>query len=138
MLAKRNERGSPVSAFALTVGVVATPGAWLAQTTIGETIIAQWCFPHNVQLRIPLATTVAWSVVGMSAMWFLVGLFGTWLALRNWRLLRHVRQAHAPEETDSKIEGEAFVARVGLMSSGLFLFALVATDVATSLVSACR
>jgi hypothetical protein len=138
MLAKRDEGGSPVSAFALTVGVLATPGAWLAQTTIGETLIAEWCFPHNVQLRIPLAPTVAWSMVGMSALWLVVGICGTWLALRNWRLLRHARQAHPPERTDTKVEGEAFVARVGLMSSGLFLFALVATDVATSLVSACR
>ncbi|PMS15306.1 hypothetical protein C0Z18_27890 [Trinickia dabaoshanensis] len=137
MLAKRAEGGSPVSAFALTMGALAAPGAWLAQTTIGETIVAQWCFPHDVQLRIPLGSRVAWSVVGMSAMWLLVGLVGTWLAWRNWRLLHHARKVR-PESTDTKVEGEAFVARVALMASGLFLFALVATDVATSLVSACR
>jgi len=67
----------------------------------------------------------------------IAGLCGTLLAWRNWRRLTQARRRQTPESTDTKVEGEAFVARVGLMASVLFLFALVATNIATGLVSAC-
>lgn len=137
MQANRVRRGEPVSKLTLTIGVLATPAAWLLQICAGEALIAQTCFPHDVPLRVPLAPAVGWGVAGMSGVTLAVGVFGTWLAWRNWRRLTHARRRQAPETADTRLEGEAFVARVGLMASVLFLFALVATDVATGLVKAC-
>jgi hypothetical protein len=131
------ETGDPVSKLALIIGVLAAPAAWLLQTCAGETLIAHTCFPHDVPLRVPLDPAIRWGVTGLGGLMLIVGLFGTWLAWRNWRRLTHARQAHKAEPTDTKVEGEAFVARVGLMASVLFTFALIATDVATGLVSAC-
>jgi hypothetical protein len=135
--ASRAECGDPVSKLALTAGVLATPAAWLLQTCAGETLIAHSCFPHNVPLRLPLDPAVRWGVTGLAGFTLIVGVLGTWLAWRNWRRLARARRVGTPEATDTKLEGEAFVARVGFMASVLFLFALVATDVATGLVSAC-
>jgi hypothetical protein len=129
--------GSPVSVPLLTIGVLATPAAWVLQICAGETLIAHTCFPHDVALRIPLAPAIGWGVVGLSCLTLVVGMLGTTLAWRNWRRLKRAEQRQTAESPDTKVEGEAFVARVGLMASGLFLFALVATDVATGLVSAC-
>jgi hypothetical protein len=67
-----------------------------------------------------------------------VGVAGTALAWWNWRRLKRAAHRQPSESPDTRVEGQAFVARVGLMASGLFLFALVATDVATGLVSACK
>lgn len=129
--------GEPVSVSMLTIGVLAAPAAWLLQICAGEAIVAHACYPHDVPLRIPLSSAIGWGVVGMSGATLLVGALGTWLAWRNWRRLNRAGRRQTPESIDTKVEGEAFVARVGLMASGLFLFALVATDVATGLVSAC-
>ena len=137
METKPAEGRSPVSVPLLTIGAVATPAAWLLQICAGETLIAHACFPHDMPLHMPLASSVGWGVVGMSALLFIVGLCGTGLALRNWRRLKRSERRQTPESEDPKVDGEAFVARMGLMASGLFLFALVATDVATGLVSAC-
>jgi hypothetical protein len=129
--------GEPVSVPALTIGVLATPAAWLFQICAGETAVSYACYPHNMPLQIPLAPAVGWGVVGMSGAMLLVGLLGTGLAWRNWRRLTQARRRQTSGSADTKVEGEAFVARVGLMASVLFLFALVATDIATALVSAC-
>ncbi len=137
MQANRVHLDAPVSAFSLTVGVLATPAAWLLQICAGETLVAYSCFPHDMPLRIRLDPAVRWSVIGISAAMLVVGMLGTWLAWRNWRLLRQTRRRRTAEATETKVEGEAFVARVGFMASVLFLFALVATDIATGLVSAC-
>jgi hypothetical protein len=134
---KSAEAGNPVSKLTLTLGVLAAPAAWLLQICAGETLIAHTCFPHDVPLRVPLDPAIRWGVTGLSGVTLLVGLVGTWLAWRNWRRLTRARRAQKAESTDTKVEGEAFVARVGLMASVLFAFALVATDVATGLVSAC-
>lgn len=137
MQANRADFGQPVSKLVLTVGVLATPAAWLLLICAGETVIAHACFPHNVPLRVPLAPAVHWGVVGLGGLTLIAGVFGTLLAWRNWRRLTQARRRQTPESTDTKVEGEAFVARVGLMASVLFLFALVATNIATGLVSAC-
>ncbi|HEX7682997.1 MAG TPA: hypothetical protein VF446_05585 [Trinickia sp.] len=137
MQANRAPVDAPISALALTVGVLAAPAAWLLQICAGETLVAHACFPHDMPLRIPLDPAVRWSVIGISAAMLVVGLLGTWLAWRNWRLLTQTRRRRTAESTETKVEGEAFVARVGFMASVLFLFALVATDIATGLVSAC-
>ncbi|CAB3716642.1 hypothetical protein [Trinickia soli] len=137
MQANRALSGEPVSTLILTIGVLATPAAWVLQICAGEALIARACFPHDVPLRVPLAPAVRWGVVGMSGLMLAIGMFGTWLAWRNWRRLTQARRSQTPETIDKKVEGEAFVARLGLMASVLFLFALVATDVATALVKAC-
>ena len=137
MQANRTGGGEPVSVLMLTIGVLAAPAAWLLQICAGETLVAHTCFPHNVPLHIPLASAIGWSVTGLSGAMLIVGALGTWLAWRNWRRLKRAGRRRSPESIDTTVEGEAFVARVGLMASGLFLFALVATDVATGLVSAC-
>ena len=137
MQANRAGHGEPISVLALTIGVLATPAAWLFQICAGEALIAHTCFPHDVPLRSPLAPAIGWGVAGLSGVMLIVGAFGTWLAWRNWRQLARARRRQTPESTDTKVEGEAFVARVGLMASVLFLFALVATDIATGLVSGC-
>ena len=137
MEANRAERGAPVSVLMLTIGVLAAPAAWLLQICAGETMVAHTCFPHDVPLRIPISSTVGWAVAGLSGLTLIVGVLGTWLAWHNWRRLKRAGSRQTPESIDTKVEGEVFVARVGLMASGLFLFALVATDVASGLVSAC-
>lgn len=137
METNRTGYGAPVSVPMLTLGVLAAPAAWLLQICAGETLVAHTCFPHNVPLRMPLTSAIGWSVAGMSGAMLIVGALGTGLAWRNWRRLKRAGRRQRPESIDPKVEGEAFVARVGLMASGLFLFALVATDVATALVSAC-
>lgn len=129
--------GDPVSKLMLTLGVLAAPAAWLLQICAGETLVAHTCFPHDVPLQVPLDPAIRWGVIGLSGFALVVGVLGTWLAWRNWRRLTRARRAQRAESSDTKVEGEAFVARVGLMASVLFSFALVATDVATGLVSAC-
>src|SRR5690348_3392824 len=101
MQANHSDAGPPISTSILTIGVLATPVAWLLQICAGETLIAYTCFPHDAPLRGPLAPSVRCGVIGMSGALLLVGMFGTWLAWRNWRRLTQARRRQTGESAES-------------------------------------
>lgn len=134
---KRMDRAAPPSPWRLFAAVLAAPAAWTLQVCITEALVAQSCFPYNVPARAPYAGAALAAAIGVSVAALAVGAFGTWWAWRNWRRLARRVRASPPDAAPPVVSGEAFIAEIGFMASLLFLFALVATDIAAMLVSAC-
>lgn len=127
----------PLAPWRLFAAILAAPAAWTLQICIAEALVAQSCFPYDAPMRAAYAGAALRTVIGVSVAALLVGAAGTFFSWRNWRSLVDRARAVLPRADETLLNGEAFVAKVGFMSSLLFLFALVATDVAVALVSAC-
>ncbi|PMS35846.1 hypothetical protein B0G57_10891 [Trinickia symbiotica] len=126
-----------ISPWRVFVAVLAAPAAWTMQVAIAEALVAQSCFPYDAPMRASYADAALRAVIGVSAAALLVGIAGTYFCWRYWRRLAAKSPGEKGGQQGSRPNGETFVARVGFMSSVVFLFALVATDIATGLISSC-
>jgi len=131
-------RRAAISAFALFFGILAAPAAWTLQVCVAETLVAQSCFAHIAPQRAAYASVALDAVVGISALALIVGIAGACVAWRNWHIVRKLPQDAVPKAERGMLGGQAFLTRVGIMSNTLFVFALIATDLATALVTPCR
>ncbi|PRY07911.1 hypothetical protein [Paraburkholderia sp. BL25I1N1] len=120
------------------VGLLVAPCAWLAQTVITETLAAQSCYPLDQPLSSPALPWMRSALVVISVLCLAAGAFGALTAWRNVRRFRAAKEG-APGGTGQRRSGlDAFLTRIAVMCSGLFLFALIATDIALALVSPCK
>ena len=122
----------------LLAGLLIPPSAWLLQMVIAETLAAQSCYPSNEPLSAPAVPWMSPALVAISAVCLGAGVFGSVIAWRNVRKIRPKRWGALSGLNRRRAEIAWFLSRVALMCSALFLFALVATDVALAIVSPCR
>jgi hypothetical protein len=115
-------------------GLLIAPLAWLVQMVVAETLAAQSCYPFNTPLSAPLVPWMRPALVAISALCLVAGGVGGVIAWRNLRRLAR-EEASASRRRTGLVW---FVSRVAMMCSALFLFALIATDVALAIVSPCR
>ncbi|RKR36838.1 hypothetical protein [Paraburkholderia sp. BL17N1] len=120
------------------VGLLVAPCAWLAQMVIAETLAAQSCYPLDQPLSSPALPWMRSALVVISALCLAAGAFGALTAWRNVRRLEAAKEG-APGGIGQRRSGlDAFLTRIAVMCSALFLFALIATDIALALVSPCK
>jgi hypothetical protein len=120
----------------LTAMLVA-PFAWLMQMGVTEALAAQSCFPHDHPLQAPALRELDGVILAVNLVCLLLGCLGGVVAWRNFTRLRRARMA-GRDGADGETRGlDWSLACVGVMSSTLFLFALVATDSAVLIVSPC-
>jgi hypothetical protein len=115
-------------------GLVIAPLAWLLQMVIAETLAAQSCYPFNTPLSAPLVPWMRPALVVISMVCLAAGAAGAVIAWRNLRELARTEGGARRPRTGLVW----FLSRVAAMCSALFLFALVATDVALAIVSPCK
>ncbi|MEQ5844378.1 MULTISPECIES: hypothetical protein [Paraburkholderia] len=132
----RSTRLPRVPGSQMLTGLLAAPVVWIAQTLIAEVLVAQYCVP-DAQSRVAPAW-IAPATGALSVVCLLIACGGTWVAWRNVR--RTARIAAQPEGGPRDIHGgrERFLVCVGALSSTIFLFGALATDVAVVLLSPCR
>lgn len=125
-------------AISLLTGLLLAPLAWLTQTVTAEAFAAQSCFPFDHPLSAPIVSWLRAALVALSAVCLLAGIVGALTAWRNVRRVGPARWGALRHERRTRAEVDWFVSRVAAMCSALFLFALVAADVALAIVSPCR
>lgn len=130
--------GSHLAMRRMLIGLLVTPFAWLLQTLIAETLAAQICYPFNRPLSAPLVPWMRPALIAISAVCLVAGGLGSLIAWRNLRQIGAKRWGSLCGEGRTRAELEWFLSRVAMMCSMLFLFALIATDVALAVVSPCR
>ena len=131
-------RDSHMSMPYVLAGLIAAPFAWLVQMTFAETFAAQACYPHDHPLGSPMVPWMRAALVALGALCLAAGAFGAWLAWRNHRRVTPLKLGGLSGERRKRAELDWFFTRVALMSSIMFVFALIATDVALAIVSPCR
>lgn len=126
----------PVAKWRVMTGMFAAPLAWLAQTLVVEALAAQACFADDRPLHAPQLPWLEAALVAVSLVCFATGVSGSVVA---WRASRYINRATPRERSPIPMRGhlDAFLARVAAMCSTMFMFGLVATDVALLIVSPC-
>ncbi len=117
------------------------PLAWIAQMTLSEPLAAQACYPHAVPLSAPLLPHLQLLLAAVTLCAVGAGAAIAWLAWSSW-----CRVSDDPAEKE-EIAGHAtaetgdgrtrFLALMGVMSSLLFLTAILITGLAVLIVSPC-
>lgn len=131
-------QGAEPSMPCMLVGLLVAPLAWIAQMLIAETLAAQSCYPTVQPLSAPVFPWMRSALIVISALCFAAGAFGALTAWRNLRRLRAAKESALSGLGQSRPGLDAFLIHVAAMCSALFLFALIATDIALALVSPCK
>ena len=127
----------PVSRIWL--GIFGAPVVWVIQMSLIEPIAAYACYPHRVPLSAPLWAELPFMLAIISLVCLAGGLFSGYIALDSWRQTGHsLRGALQETQVIEVDEGQTrFLAMLGIMSSFLFIVAILFTSCAVLLVSPC-
>jgi hypothetical protein len=120
------------------IGMLAAPFAWAVQMGITEALAAHSCFPRNRPLTAPTLPWLDTAILAVNVVCLVLGCCGALVAWRNVRLVKRIRSGMPGNMSNEPGLLDDFLARVGAMSSTLFVFALIATDFAVLIVSPCR
>ena len=124
--------------MALVLGLLLAPIAWMVQTTLAQTLAAWGCFPHGHPVHAPALPWLEQGLVIVALCALLSGGAGACIAWRNWRRTgARASRLKQQGSLDRHAARDAFIARAGALASLLFVFALIATDLAWLLVSPC-
>lgn len=124
---------------ALWFGLFGAPGAWSVQLLVDYAVAAHTCFPRLYPLAIPTighgglrATTVVVSVVFLA-----IGVLAGLTALRSWRATRHETGGHGHWALDTGEGRTRFMAMSGLITSAIFVIAMLVNTASALTVSPC-
>jgi hypothetical protein len=128
---------SAVGRRSLAFALLGAPTAWALQLTLGYGLAAHACFPGDLPLAAPVWTPVEPVLAAISAAAFLLGLAAGWTALRNWRKVRHERPGSHRHLLEAGEGRTRFLAMWGLLTSLMFLLALLFTAFNLLLIPLC-
>jgi len=126
-----------VSLTALFFGIGAAPAAWNAQLLLSVALSGHACYPRDALLSVPLWSGL-WSILlAISLVGIMVAVAGVLVAWRSWRHTFDEREGSAHQLLDLGEGRTRFMAMCGILSSALFLVALVFATAALYLVPLC-
>lgn len=106
---------SPVKRFHLWFGLLGGAFAWLLHLMLAYAFAEFGCLSTMGQITFWNISLVAWNILIVSVVLTLIGAAATWIPYRIDRDLRASTEDHP----------QAFTARVGWISSGIFTFVIV-------------
>lgn len=138
----RNE----VSQGLLWFGLVGGPAAWTVQTLVDLAVSSHGCYPRLFPLEAPILSSLRAIVITVSLAALIVCLVAAAAAVRTWSQTRHEHQGSsgAGEKHSNAAalletgEGRTrFLAYAGLLTSILFIIAVLAHTVSIFIVGPC-
>lgn len=122
-----------VGLIALMFGIVGAPLGWTLQLLAGTALSGHQCYPRYFPLAVPLWTGTGWVLMTMTVLGLVLAVIAGVVSWRNWGRTRDEKPgpAHGGEGRTR------FMALSGLLSSGLFIIAIVFTVAAIALVPLC-
>jgi hypothetical protein len=123
------------------IALFGAPIAWVIQMSLSEPIAAYACYPHQAPLPAPLWVEVSVILGAIGLVCLAAGLLSGYVAWIFWRQADG-KAAAVAETNDSRSavvdEGQdRFLAMTGLLSSSLFVIAIIFTCCAVFLVAPC-
>ncbi|MGJ0484060.1 MAG: hypothetical protein ACR65R_05935 [Methylomicrobium sp.] len=122
----------------LLLALVGAPSAWLIQLIVSEPLAAYACFPYQVPLSAPIWEKLPVLLAAISLICLGVALFSGYLAWKSWHELAHEPEEHGKEIAEVKSGRPRFLIILGLMSSFIFIVAVVFNACAVLLVPLCN
>jgi hypothetical protein len=127
-----------LSRLRMAITLIGAPAAWVALMSVNFIAASYSCYPHRIPLDHPLWPQATVWLNLFSLLCLALGLISGHLAWRNWRATRYETGG---EKNHAVTIGEGrtrFLALLGLMSSSLFIAAILFTLCAIWLVSPCK
>lgn len=127
-----------VGAAAMWFGILGAPVAWSLQQLVNAPLLAHGCFPKDVPIAEPIwphASSVA-LVVELVAVLVCIG--AGLAAWRTWRRSRAAPKGRGPQPIEPHDGRVRYMAAVGLICSGLFLFSTLFTVALLLMVRPCN
>jgi len=121
----------------LLFGIAAAPAAWNAQLLFSVALSGHDCYPHAIPLAAPLWNGMRPLLFAISMAAILLAIIGGMVALRSWRKTFDERTDSAHHLLDRGEGRTRFMAMAGMLTSALFLIALVFGTAALYLVPLC-
>lgn len=109
--------------MALVFAVFAAPLAWALQLVANYSLSAHACYPVNVPLAVPVWGSLWWILIGIDMAAIIVAGGAFFIAIGQWQAWRGASGAHVGERRNR------FLAKWGMMISGLFSIAVIFTIV---------
>lgn len=122
-----------VGLLALGFGIVGAPLAWNTELLVGSALSGHQCYPRNLPLPVPLWAGTGEVLLAMSLVALALGVAAAWVSWHSWTRTREEK----PGSAHGGNGRTRFMALSGLLTSGLFLVALVFTIAAVALVPLC-
>ncbi|HLX30507.1 MAG TPA: hypothetical protein VKV24_18660 [Casimicrobiaceae bacterium] len=138
----QSEHPSPgrhkVALATLVFGAAAAPLAWNLHLLISVGFTSHACFPGREPLGAPFISGIWWIPFGIGIAGIVIGIVSALVALHAWRKTRTERPGRAHELMSSGDGRTRFVAMCGILTSGLFIVALIFAMLAVFLAPICE
>jgi len=118
------------------VSLFGAPAAWVAQMSLSEPLAAYGCYPHEAPLPTPLWASLPAILITISLACLAAGLVSGYIARGLWK---QASTGHAIAAGSGSFDGGQgrFLGILGLLSSFVFIIAILFTSCAVILVSPC-
>ncbi|SFQ00173.1 hypothetical protein SAMN05216419_104412 [Nitrosomonas cryotolerans] len=123
-----------MSTFKTLLALFGAPSAWFIQVSLSEPLAAYACYPHQVPLSAPLWVNLSAILIAISLICLAGGLISGHVAWNAWGKFT---QFDANKEVKNDEGQTKFLAMLGVMSSFIFIVAILFTTCAVLLVSPC-
>jgi hypothetical protein len=128
-----------VSTIRTLIGLFGAPVIWVIQMWLSESLAAYACYPHQAPLSTPLWNSLLLILALISIMCLTGGLLSGFIAWITWRRVERERKFPGNDKNILDVsEGRRrFLSMLGLMSSLIFIVAIIFTGCAVIFVSPC-
>ena len=126
-----------VHGLRLLVGLCGAPLAWVAQMSLSEPLSAQACYPASRPLASPALTSAHALLWAISGVCLLAGCASALVAWRAWRGTRHEATSNWRNAVHRGSGRTRFLALLGVMSSAMFVAAILFSTLGATLIDAC-
>jgi len=123
----------------LWFGLFGAAAAWSVQTIVNYIVASHTCFPRIYPLDVPTIgrAPLWWIVVIVSFVALVVGALGGLAAFRSWSATRHETGGHAHWALETGEGRTRFMAVAGLVTSAIFIIAILVNGASAVLVQPC-
>lgn len=130
---------SSMSTYRILLALLGAPIAWVTQMSLSETLAAYGCYPHQVPLSAPLWVDLPAILAAISMICLSAGLISGYVAWGSWRRTSHRFAGTETAGSVFEVDGgqTRFLAILGIMSSFVFIVAILFTGCAVLLVPLC-
>jgi hypothetical protein len=122
---------SRIGRMRLWLGLFGAPAAWVAQLLLSEPFAAYACYPYQRPLPAPIFAGLPAILAAISLACFAVALLSGFAAWTSWRQFEKDRVSRAGEDRNR------FLAKLSLLSSFIFMVAVIFNICAVLLVPPC-
>jgi len=118
------------------VALFGAPTAWMIQLLLSEPLVAHACYPYQIPLSVPIWERLSSLLAAISLLCLAVALLSGFVALTAWRQAEE-KSAVGGDDIETKVRRRRFTGKLGLMSSLIFIVAVIFNICAVLLTPLC-